>query len=404
MKELKTYKLPAIENFAHHYIWIRSLIIIALSIVIIVPVMAVNNWNLWYLLYFSPFIVLSAVSLIKIGKWIYCRAMFDQWRTETAGTVNHAAIFAGPPGSCKSLTAVASIYEMSKQAWEEIKYERWLILNKSLNQHYTLSDDDREILDAYDFYSKNNGIPCLGANIPIYSKRYRRYCYELELNHLAQRKRLPYRINCVVDEIGTMTSVDGARKRQEGDSTVLSVADFCRFDRQFVEARLIGTEQDYKNIYIDVRRVVAENRVYKGKKEVLKPIFLTWLYKKLKVFFTNKGKISSKLFSTFMVKFNSFLKACGFLQIKYIATGNSEAGQAVTTSNKGTIYLSCRQEWVYNSRVYRSAYQCIDKPIEMSVFENKWLSKDKAEKMLRSMSSKKGIVKSQSSNQGTRVK
>lgn len=386
---MKTYKLPFIERFAHHYIWIRSLLMLALSCVIIVPTMAANEWNLWFLLYFLPFLILSVISLFGIGRWFYCRARNEAWKTQAATIPNHATVNAGVPGTGKTLVATASVYEMSKYAWEELKWEHWLIMAKCQKPGYERTDKDKEILDAYNFYIQSEGVPCLGSTVPIYSREYKRFSHQFELAHMMQVKRLPYRMNALVDEIGTMTSVDGVRQRQEGNLGVYCLIEFIRFCRQLAETKLIATEQDFKNIFIDVRRVVAENRIYKGVKPVLKPVLLNWLYNKLKRYFTNKGIKSSVLFAKRMIKFKQFLNACGFLQIKYSVVGNSETGQVIDTGEKGTIYLSCLQEWEYDSRAYRNSYQAKDKPIDMRVFKAVGLLKEQAERMLRSFTARK---------------
>ncbi len=397
MKKFKTYRLPLIERFGHHYAWLKSLFWLILACAIIIPVMAANNWNLWYLLYFLPFILLSILSIVHIGRWIYCNSRYKKWQHDVAASTNHSAIFGGPPGSCKTLTAVASIYEMAKYSWEELKWERWLILHKVSKKGYVLTDDDKEILDAYDFYTNQDGVPCLGSSIPIYSKTYKKYSYEFNMSHLTQNARVPYRMNALVDEIGTMTSVDGARKRQEGNSSVLKCADMFRFCRQFCELRLIGTEQDPKNVYIDVRRVQGENRIYKSHKEVLKPLILIWIFNKLKSFFANKDKATSYLFAKQMLRFKQFLRSNGFIEIRYRYSDGSvdsketvkESESSIEKGQKGLIYLSCLQEWRYNSRVYRSAYQSIEKKLDMKPYDSLSLSKALSCKMLRSYLAKK---------------
>ena len=381
---LKIYKLPLLERFAHHDVLLKSLLILLFSAAIIIPIMAANGWNLWFLLFFLPFLVIAVFSLFNLSRWFYYRAQYDIWKANVRESPNHASIFGGAPGTGKSLTAVASAYEMAKASWEELKYEYWLLINRSRKKGYVESEDDREIREAYEFYTTHPGVPCLGSTIPIYSREYKRFCYKLEFAHLSQKKRLPYRMNAVVDEIGALTSVDGVRKRQEGNLSVLKVSEHFKFCRQYTELRLIGTEQDTKNIYIDVRRVVAENRIYKSHKVVLKPIFLSWLFRKLKLFFTNKGKITSKFFSKFMKNFATFLRATGFIQIKYHVSVNTETGQSADTGEKGVIYLPCLQEWRYNTRAYRDAYSPIKNKIDINVFDMDSLKRDEMLGLLRS--------------------
>lgn len=381
---LKTYRLPFLEVFAHHWPWVRSVLILSLSAAIIVPIMAANSWNLWYLLYFLPFLILALISLINLGRWFYYRARSDAFKAEAATTPNHAAIFGGAPGTGKSLTAVASTYEMAKEAWQQLKYEHWLLLNRMRKKGYVETERDREVREAYDFYMTHPGIPCLGSTISIYSKRLKRYCYKFEFAHLAQKKRLPYRMNAVVDEIGALTSVDGARKRQEGNIAVLKVSEHFKFCRQFTELRMIGTEQDTKNVFIDVRRVVAENRIYKTHKTVLKPLFLKWVFDKLKNFFTERGELTSIFFAKFMINFDKFIKASGFFQIKYGVSVNTETGQSADTGERGTIYLACLTEWEYDTRAYSGAYAPLNKPIEIDVFNSSGLMKEDMLGLLRS--------------------
>ena len=335
---LKIYKLPLLERFAHHYVWLKSLLILLFSAAIIIPIMAANGWNLWFLLFFLPFLVIAVFSLFNLSRWFYYKAQYDIWKANVRESPNHASIFGGAPGTGKSLTAVASVYEMAKASWEELKYEYWLLINRSRKKGYVESEE----------------------------------------------KRLPYRMNAVVDEIGALTSIDGVRKRQEGNLSVLKVSEHFKFCRQYTELRLIGTEQDTKNIYIDVRRVVAENRIYKSHKVVLKPIFLSWVFKKLKLFFTNKGKITSKFFSKFMKNFATFLRAAGFIQIKYHVSVNTETGQSADTGEKGVIYLPCLQEWRYNTRAYRDAYSPIKNKIDIDVFDMDSLKRDEMLGLLRS--------------------
>ena len=396
---LKTYRLPVLERFAHHYTWVKSILIIVFAAIIILPIMAVNNWNLWFLLYFLPFLLLALCSLINLSRWLYCRAKNNIWKEEVSKTSNHATIFGGPPGSCKSLTAVASTYEMAKASWEQLKYEHWLLLNRQRKKGYVETEADREINEAYNFYMTHNGIPCLASTIPIYSKEYKRFCYKFEFSHLSQKKRLPYRMNAVIDEIGAMTSVDGAMKSQDCIVAVFKVSEHFNFCRQYTELRMIGTEQDTKNIFIDVRRVVAENRIYKSHKVVLKPVFLTWLFEKLKVYFTNKGQLTSKFFSSFMINFNKFLKACGFIQIKYGVSVNTETGQTADTGERGTIYLACLTEWAYDTRAYRGAYSPLEKEIDMDVFDFKGLSKEDMMGLLRSFVEEKRQVDEKKKNE-----
>ncbi len=52
------------------------------------------------------------------------------------------------------------------------------------------------------------------------------------------------------------------------------VSDFFRLVRHFGNWRVVGTEQDSENIYIDVRRVVSKNQYMLGQKWVLKPYLL----------------------------------------------------------------------------------------------------------------------------------
>lgn len=381
---LKTYRLPFLEVFAHHWPWVRSILILSLSAAIVVPIMAANNWNLWYLLYFLPFLILALISLINIGRWFYYRARSDAFKAEAARTPNHAAIFGGPPGTGKSLTAVASTYEMAKKSWQQVKYDHWRLLNRMRKKGYEETERDREVREAYDFYMTHPGIPCLGSTIWIYSKRLRRFCYKFEFAHLAQKKRLPYRMNAVVDEIGALTSVDGARKRQEGNIAVLKVSEHFKFCRQFTELRMIGTEQDTKNVFIDVRRVIGENRIYKKPKSVLKPLFLEWVFDKLRNFFTERGELTSMLFSNFMINFEKFINAAGFFQLKYGVSANTETGQSADTGERGTIYLACLMEFEYDPRAYSGAYAPLNKPIEIDVFNSRGLMKEDMLGLLRS--------------------
>ena len=398
-KKITVYKLPLIERLGYYRPVILFFFLFGLNLVISLPFLIIY-YKLWYvwlcLLPLLTTLIVAIVNLVRFNDYVAkTRKIID------SDTINehHYDNFSGAPGTGKTFTGTYITYERAKKNWEDLEFEYWLICSERRKKNYEPSEDDKEIIESYEFYSKNDGIPCMCSNIPVYSKEYRRFSYDLGVEGLRQEVNVPFKSAWLLDEIGTVCSTDLQYAKRSNINGATDMDDMFRFCRVFREINLIGCEQDYNNIYIGGRRVASENRVYYEREWVLKPRFWFWLYNKLKKYFINRMWVhQSYMFAGFMKKLRQYIFACGFFKFTYSVRGNTQTQARVGKSEvnssetratdilkeRGVLYIPCANSIKYRSRVLKSAYKAKDLPITLKPFISLNLADDKARSMLRS--------------------
>lgn len=385
---IKEYKLPLGDRIAYYrpvLIWFFWLILTAM---IVGPTIYKNYENLWYYLSLIPLIFFFVMANIHFVRFVWFVNRMNAKIEFALNNQSSFSLYSGAPGTGKSADAMYISHEVAKENWRELQYQVWKLFTKMRDKDFKPNADQKEIIDAYNFYVKSGGVPCWGTNIPAYSKRYKRYSYDLRPSVLKQEDRAPYKLAGVYDEIGAQITMEmkGDRAKNEGGAT--DVTDFCKFARHFGEFTFFGCEQDQSNVYIDFRRVVGEIRTFNGKEELLKPRFLKWVHKKLKEHFINKMRVSESVFcSKFMDKLESYIRKCGFLKFNYKIHSNTETGaviSSVDSGDKDCVYMPCSNEVVYRSRAFREAYKVKDKSIELKPWESLYMSDERARASLKS--------------------
>ena len=393
MQKITTYKLPFYKRFARYYEFYKNLILSLLGLLVSAIIIFLLDIGLWKLLLLVPSIIITIRCIVKLFKYIHANSNFDNWVSNQKSTSNHVSEYTGPPGTGKTLMQNLSTYFMAKYSWEELQFEYWLLLPKFKNPDFVPNEDESEIIQAYNFYINNKGIPCLASNVPIYSYEYDRHSYILTAEHLKQEERVPYRLVGAIDEMGTVCNLEMYKDRSNNYGGSADMADFFRFCRQFAEMRCIGTEQEATNVYKDVRRVTAEIIKFKGVEPVQKPVFFNRLYNKRKKKYIEDLDVKQSLkHSRKMLKLKRFLDNCGFLKIRYVyltETGKDAEGKTVyneKTRDNGKdyiLYVPCAMPIKYITRAYRPSYRALDKPLRLAVYEKLSLSKESSSKMLK---------------------
>lgn len=390
---IEEYKLPFIERLAYFYPLTKALIQISIVAIISIPILVKNykNWYSWLIL--SPILIIGIVCIINMIRWWYYRTRYKAWEYITAKTPNHFDINEGAPGTCKTLYACFATHAMSKWSWQELQYEYWKILPK-LHNNEPLDEDEKEIVEAYSFYISNNGVPCLGSNIGLYSKVYKRYSYEISVEHLKMKERLPYRLNGLYDELSTICPTELHLDRKKNKHGSADISDMGKFCRHFGEFRFMGCEQDGKNYYCDLRRVNSQILSFQGKKDVLEPKFFKWIFKKLKKRFTKTMSFTqSKIFSKFLIKFEKFINGVGFFKIRYkklkkeIQSVDDKQVVVIFSENgcpDEIVYFPRTMPIKYETRAYRNGYKPLHKEIVLKPFAKLRMSKEKCLSMLKS--------------------
>lgn len=373
VKKIETYKLPFFERVARCYPFVKFIIVALLTIIIALPILIIHKFESRYFLFLSPLIFPFFISSWNFGLWIYANKKYKNWYFKEANCSQNVQMDYGPPGACKTLETMFKANAQAESSWFKAQYEMWKILKKINDKTFVPNDDEKEVIESYEFYIKNNGIPCLASNIKVYSKIYRRYSYDFEYEHLSQIKRAPYRLCAVIDEAGALLPTELFRDRDSNKLRTLQIEDTFRFCRQFNEMRLNGSEQRVGNVFKSVRGVVGVSKIFYDKEFVLKPRFLTWIFEKLKNRFTNRMSYNDSVkYADFMAKFERFINNIGFFKISYIYMGNLENGNVTSLPGLDKVqklYLPCCFDFIYNTRAYRGGYDCLNNPIEMSCRE-----------------------------------
>lgn len=275
----------------------------------------------------------------------------------------------GAPGDGKTRLTVYEVVFLASVMWLRLRYLYWRDKSKVEKWRRTGNTealkDFKEIEDSYLYYTTPqivNGkevlpLPCLFSNIGIVNED-GLYSSKLTFEHLSQKSRPPSYTIEFIDEWGTAFDLEMSNDKP------LEISDRARFIRQWYENLMFGTEQDAKNTFIDMRRVVARNDFMQGCKDYLKPLPLVLLFKFLQRYFARSQKLS-KTFSPFMCVLEKLIKSTGFVRFRYRPEGNTEHKQTLEGLVNFTIpaYSNSR----YDSRAFRRLNACAALPISGEV-------------------------------------
>jgi len=278
---------------------------------------------------------------------------------------NIVVVKIGSPGCGKSSSGLYEAVVMARKMWDDLRW-RYYKMSRKKNK----SDDWDEIDYSYHYFKGNNCVPCLLSNIPVMVDG--KYTTFVSKEHCEQRTRLPAHCVLFLDEVGAMLSVDTAKQRQDGEDdaqqNAINVSDFFRLCRHFGNWRIICTEQDSENIYIDVRRVVSKNEYMLWQKWVLKPyIFLAMFYplRWLAIRFPR----SRYVFAKPLIFLEKLCKAIGFRKYRFLTENNTQR-HAGMQKGKRTFYLPSLLNFKYDERTFRNFYKCKGQDITPNIFNN----------------------------------
>lgn len=289
-------------------------------------------------------------------------------------------------GVCGTGKTFEIVYEKAKKAEYqnfELQYDYWencLGVDSSKLSGQEL-EDFNTINDSYNFVKNTNSIPLLFSNIPIKRVSDGKFSNILVRDHLEQKERLPFRAVAIVDEINTVINNEEIRSKAP-----LEASELFRWSRQFLLLSLSSTEQNMMRVNKELRNVIEENREFFRSKNILKPFFLTWIYKRLRALFVRKMSVSqARRFSPMMRKLKTFLNLCGYKKLKYKLWGNSgnnspasaeKDGVSVLEKGKVVLYIPFGFDYVYDTRGARPLYQAKDKEFVVRVWDKLTMSKE----------------------------
>lgn len=388
-KIIPTYRLPLFDLMAIYYTPIKLFIFLLVLLIPTITVLAVYHFSWTFILKLSPLEIACIISAIRFFLYIKDTTSYRIWCEDIKNNPDHASMYTGAPGTGKTLTAVFATYFMALGSWIKLQWEYFKLMHRLMkDENYVLTDKDKEIFESYKYFITNDGIPCLGTNIPVYSKRYKRFSYKLGPSYLKQQRRAPFRLVGLYDEIGTVFNFELSNDKSDSQKG-LTISDMVRFCRQHAEFRFIGTEQEGQNMYKGIRNVVALYREYYSFDYIFKPRVLTFIFSFLRDHFVSKMKLkSAKRWGGFMDKFEEFISKVGYIKLRYRDFGHKDE---VLPGKKGdgVLYFPCCSEFEYDTRAFRFAYKARNNEIKMDVFTSMKLSEEEAGAFLRANYAKK---------------
>jgi hypothetical protein len=267
----------------------------------------------------------------------------------------------GAPGCGKSSSGLYEAVVMARKMWKELQWKYFKYYKKKVKPAYW-----SEIEYSYTVFSSGKNVPCLLSNIPVYVDG--KYTAHVGKEHFEQREPLPGYCVLFVDEIGAMLSVDMARERMSNGEDAVNIADFCRLARHYGDWRIVCTEQDGANIYIEVRRVASKNEYMLYQRWVLRPYLFLWTF----LIFC-KVAINVKCLRKVIIPPLRFLeklcKSIGYRKYRYLTENNTEHERGMETG-KRTFYLPSMLNFRYDERTFRNFYKCRHKKINLHIFDN----------------------------------
>ncbi len=296
---------------------------------------------------------------------------------------NSVRLNAGKPRSGKTSNGVHDARILALKFWAKLQYDFWdwhsreEAIIKRNNRDELL--EYHEIKLAYNFYIMRPCIPCLFSNIGI-QDRNGNVSHKVELAHIKGVKRLPLYTVVFLDEIGAVLKADLSNDKKERP---YDVSDMFRLGGHFLKWAVICCEQDFNNVYIDVRRVVGFNQLISGQEWICRPGLLYWIFSTLKFFISDsvqKKQKKNPLLASFMHKLENFVRSIGFrrynfefvsnTQTKANINGSNEEQRAMQIDGKGSRIVPAILCVRYSDRAYKQLYASyFDKDIKAELHD-----------------------------------
>jgi len=347
----------AIWNFRHVFVAGFTFGSLLVMLVVAIPYTIILLWSLRYaLLYF--FVLYQLVQ--------YCHIRVRQMSHEKQINLDNVVVVKiGAPGCGKSSSGLYEAVVMARKMWRDLRWQYFKMKGK-----FRKPKDWDEIQFSYNFFKNSNCVPCLLSNIPVMVDG--KYTTFISKEHCEQKVRLPAHCVLFLDEVGAMLSVDTAKQRQDGDDdsqqNAVNVSDFFRLCRHFGNWRVICTEQDSENIYIDVRRVVSKNEYLLSQKWVLKPYIFLAVFLPLRAL-ALRLNCFQKVIAPPLVFLEKLCKSIGFRKYRYLTENNTQRLSGME-KGKRTFYLPSLLNFKYDERTFRNFYKCKNQDISPHVFDN----------------------------------
>lgn len=389
-------KKTHIEKLARFHYFIEFLLILLIDLIYFINF----KFSLTKLITLIPLALLSVITavyfiinLVSIFRLLAHYDMLD--------LAKYVILRMGEPGTGKSSSGIYDAVIIAERLWKELKFEFWCLKNRiskiysgthlehkvigltpdnkpiiEYTRIYTGKEDKIkhaiEVVEAYEYYSEHECIPCLFSNIPLFKNGVP--CNKFTADHLLQKEKLLYKSIAFVDEIGSMLPPELSNNK-------IQVIDlFFRFIRQFKDFRIISTEQDGAATLVSARRVTAENKQMIEQKHTLKPIILNWLIDYLETKFVTKKPTDRKV--NFIINLKAYVNNVGFRKFKYIDFSNLQVGKKGGNGSRVKSFIAPpKLNCEYDNRTFKNLYKCANASANVEQFKRLVLNEEEIFKL-----------------------
>lgn len=283
-------------------------------------------------------------------------------------TVPRVIFKIGVPRQGKSSTSFYEAVLCAKKMWSElkIKYAEYKFkIKKGEKLEGQAYLDWLEVKLSYEYCVMHDAVPLLWSNTPI--KVDNRFSNILTYDHVAGKKKLPFKCVMVIDEVTRF--LDEGKSMEHGQKKDWDVSNMFALEGHFLGSIIYIIAQD-DNAFIDMVRTCLYTEVMNKQSPACKPGWLTSLvnFYKFIILEVNRKKPNSDflLFYPF-VFLHEFWKRIGFR--KYNAsrrssrTGNNKLYSDINSNKKligksrsRTFYLPAKLNCIYDDRTFRTLY------------------------------------------------
>lgn len=355
---------------------------VVLLLISCIPLTAILIWQAKYLIIYVFVLFQLVWFLIIKARWFFHELQIK--------LDNVVVIKIGAPGCGKSSSGLYEAVVMARKMWRKLRWKYYCYsheVNKWRKDRVKYANklaEWEEVKFSYNFFRSGKCVPCLLTNIPVMVDG--KMTAFVGKKHLQQRIRLPGFSVLFIDEIGAIVPVDTSKQRMSSNrknkndsdeqieaaiadkKNAVQISDFFRLCRHFGDFRIVCTEQDSENIYIDVRRVVSKNEYMISQKWVLKPYLFLAIFLPLQALCIRWERGQCVLVPPLMF-LEKLIRHIGFRKYRYLTENNTER-TAGMEKGKRTFYLPSMLNFFYDERTFRNFYKCKDEVCEPHIFEN----------------------------------
>lgn len=216
-------------------------------------------------------------------------------------------------------------------------------------------EDAMEIIETYEYYQTSGTYPCLWTTFSAFVDGVP--ANQFTVDHILQRKRLPYGSVIAVDEFNLFIPQNIYR---DTPYEIIEISKFCRqwgFSFKIADQATDGT-------VIYFRRVSGRNRYMLEQEWVLQPKLLQWLLKKILL---SKKELTQRRVN-FCKILQKIIKASGYRKYYYVDTGTVKYKD--DHAKVQTFILRSNLNVEYDDRAFKNLYRCKDQALEISAWKH----------------------------------